>query len=172
MSEALRAVALSEAVKHGTQASFSIGDIVETAEAFLVFLGGESGSPAKVSAAGAEPKPKATTAAAGKKTTTAKKSTAKSEEELAQEALDSAEAEQEADAEVEEQPEEDAITATKEGVGLVINKLLKAGKRKDALALLKKFGAASVSGVQAKDFKKFVAEGSKLIGSGEEDLEG
>lgn len=174
MSEALRAVALSEAVKHGSQAGLGIPEIVDTAEAFLVFLGGEGGSPGKSSAAGAEPtKPKATAATVVKKAIAAmSKKATKSEDELAQEALESAEEETEAEAdEPEAEAGEDEIPATKEGVGAVINKLLKAGKRPAALGLLKKFKAASVSGVQAKDYKKFVAEGSKLLGS-EDDLEG
>jgi hypothetical protein len=158
MSEQLRAHALSEAVKHA-QGSVPAEHVVTIAETFLPFLKADaSDGPNKTSsAAAADPAPKKI---AAKKTPL---KTRKSEDELAQEALDNAEAEQEDD--------EPAPAATKEAVGNIVNKLLKAGKRPQALGLLKKFNAASVSGVKPKDFAKFVAEGTKLLGAEEPEEE-
>lgn len=162
MSEALRTIALSEAVKHAQGNGHTPHEVVSFAETFLPFLKADAADgPAKTtSAAAADPAPKKAAKKSPLKTT----KPAKSEDELAQEALDNAEAEQDED-------EAAPAAATKEAVGNVVNKLLKSGKRPQALGLLKKFNAASVSGVKPKDFKAFVAEGTKLLGAEEAEEE-
>lgn len=164
MSEALRTIALSEAVKHAQGNGHTPHEVVSFAETFLPFLKADAADgPAKTtSAAAADPAPKKP---AGKKPPLKPSKATKSEDELAQEALDNAEAEQDED---EAAP---AAAATKEAVGNIVNKLLKSGKRPQALGLLKKFNAASVSGVKPKDFKAFVAEGTKLLGAEEAEEE-
>lgn len=161
MSEALRTIALSEAVKHAQGNGHTPHEVVSFAETFLPFLKADAadGPNKTTSAAAADPLPKKLPKKSTLKTTKA----AKSEDELAQEALDSAEAEQD--------EEEVAPAASKEAVGNIVNKLLKGGKRPQALGLLKKFNAASVSGVKPKDFKAFVAEGTKLLGAEEAEEE-
>ena len=44
-------------------------------------------------------------------------------------------------------------------VGNVVSRLIKGGKRDNAVALLKKYKATSVSGVKEKDVAPFIAEG-------------
>lgn len=60
---------------------------------------------------------------------------------------------------------ENAYEANKEGVGAVVAALIAKGAeaRKEAIALLKKYGATSVSGVKESDYEAFVAEGSEIL---------
>ena len=48
-------------------------------------------------------------------------------------------------------------------VGNVVSRLLKAQKRDEAVALLKKFGATSVSGVKKAKEAEFIAEGLGIL---------
>jgi hypothetical protein len=75
---------------------------------------------------------------------------AKSEEQLVQEAAERI-AKTEAEAET-------PAGATKEAVGKAVEAMLKANKRKEAVALLKKFGAESVSSLAAANYDAFVEE--------------
>lgn len=169
MSEATRSFALQEANKR--EQFLSAVEVVAAAKVFDAFLAAPGNVVTAASAAGAEPgkkaegKPSANTA--GAKKLTANK---KTEEQLAEEALAAAEAE----SNQEDADEENAsIPRTKEGVEMIIAKLLKAKLRDEAITLLKKYKAASVSGVKEKDYVAFVTEGSKLLpaeGDGEEDL--
>ena len=163
MSDATRAVALTQAVHVvGSEGGNAVLDLALKFDAFL--LG--SDAPAKVSVPGKEPsKPAGTSkpAAGGKKP-------AKTEDDLAREhAAAQAAADEAADAETEggEAGTEEEYPATKEGVQAVIAKLLQANKRKEAIALLKKFGAASATGVKTKDAAKFIAETLKVVAPAE-----
>lgn len=177
---AVRAVALSESVKLHTalqRGETPTEDIVKTASTFLAFLLGPVQQSAKVSAAGAEPtkkaedKPSANTA--GAKKTTATKVAKKSEEQLAAEALEKANAE----AELDEAPEiTDPIEATAAGVALAVKTMLErdkadasTGLRDKAIALLKKFKASGVTAMQKQPEDKiieFVNEANELLGLG------
>lgn len=184
MSEAVRAVALSEAIKFNAGNSTDPGAVVKTAGVFLTFLSGTA-APAKTStAAGAEPgavkegKPSANTAGAATKpaatkpaaTKAATKPPKKTEEQLAAEALEKANAEaaEEGEADV---GQTEPLEATKEGVALAVKLLIEGDKRDDAIALLKKYKAASVTSMQAKDeatIEKFIGEVNGLLGLGGE----
>jgi hypothetical protein len=61
-------------------------------------------------------------------------------------------------------PELPASDTSKEEVGEIVSKLLSAKLREEAIGLLKKFKATSVSGVAASDYAAFVAEGKQLLG--------
>jgi hypothetical protein len=66
------------------------------------------------------------------------------------------------------EPETEAEAVT---VGSVVDSLLKAKKRDEAVALLKKYGATSVSGVKAAKAAEFIAEGLEILNAeGEADL--
>jgi hypothetical protein len=182
--QAVRAVALSEAVKvvheQGPEA------VLKTAKTFLDFLVGPVVAP-KTSTAGADPapvkegKPSANTAGATKSaaTSTAKPAAGKAaaakpkkptEEELAAAALEKANAEAAAEGEGEE-PNTDPIEATAEGVAKAVKLLIEGDKRDDAIALLKKYKAASVSSMQKKsedEIIEFVASANELLGLGGE----
>jgi hypothetical protein len=180
MSEAVRAVALAEANKLKGDTG-DAAEVVKAANVFLTFLSGGAGAPAKTSAAGAEPAPKAeakpTANTAGAKPAKAAKPAKKTEEQLAAEALEKANAEAAAEGEDEPSGPTEAIPATKEGVSLAVKTLIEGGKRDDAIALLKKYKAASVSAMQAKDeatIGKFIADVNGVLGleASEPDLEG
>jgi len=163
MSDATRAVAISEAIKlAGFGDDRSVETVLATAKQFDDFLNatGET-TPAKVSTPGKEPAKKPAVAAkpAGKKTP------AKTEEQLAEEV---ATPDEEAEGEPETPAEPDVVIKfDKDGVQASVAKMLEANKRKEAIALLKKFGAASAGGVKAKDFKAFITEALKIAGEGD-----
>jgi hypothetical protein len=168
MSDATRAVALSEATKLGLG---DAGATLQAAKAYNDFLTADS--------TGAEPKPapapKATAATAAKPATTAKKTAAKaaataSPEDAAAAAGLEAAADADAAADAAELSAEDdgEIPVSREGVQAVIAKMLEANVRKEAIALLKKYGAASATSVKEKDFGKFIADALKLIPAAEE----
>ena len=133
-NEALRAVALSEAVKTVAQ-SGSASAVLTCAKTYLEFL---TGAPS-VGAEAPKPAPKATTKAV----------------KLTPPFEDQPEAEKAEKAEKPEKP-----TVSKEQVGKVVSNLLAANKRPQAVALLKKFGATSVSKVSESDYAAFVSEGN------------
>jgi len=162
MSDATRAVAISEAIK---LASFgedrSPESVLAVAKQFDDFLNAVSETtPAKVSTPGKEPAKKPAVAAkpAGKK------AAAKTEEQLAEEVATPDE--ETGDPETPAEPDV-VIKFDKDGVQASIAKMLEANKRKEAIALLKKFGAASAGGVKPKDFKAFITEALKIAGEGE-----
>lgn len=164
-NEAVRAVALSEAVKHhGDSAEPSI--IVKTAATFLAFLAGDAPT-ANRSTAGAEPskpvKPALDAKAAAKAA-----AKAKAEEAAAAEALKKANAEAEGDEEGGEDAPTDAFDPTDEAsVAGIVGALIKAEKRQDAINLLKKYKAKSQSELVAKGeatIAKFVSDGNALLG--------
>lgn len=169
MSQALRAVALSEAVKTlGSQATQS--EVIAVANLYLAFLSADEQQPAPPAPAPAPtppaPTPKAPAPKPAPKAPAPKKAPAKTEEQLAAEALEKANAEA-AEAEAAEADEADGESKpkalTKDDIAECVDKMLKAGKRPEAVALLKKFGATTVSGVKAADYTKFVAEANKLV---------
>jgi outer membrane biosynthesis protein TonB len=186
MSEAVRAVALAEANKliGGTS---DANAVVGAATIFLAFMQGGAGAPPKTFSAGTEPapvkesKPSATTATGKPAATTAVKPAKatkppkKTEEELAAEALKKANEEAEAEEEAEEESPQGPFEPEAESVGKVVSGLIKAGKRQDAINLLKKYKAASTSGLIEKGdatIAKFVADGNTLLGfESEPDLE-
>lgn len=164
MSDATRAVALTEAVKLAV--AFEQGDrseILDIAKRFDDFLNavGE-GEPQKTSTPGKEP-PKTTAGS------NARKTTPKTEDEAVNQSV-----EDDKNAEdLKGGGETEVYPANKEGVQAIIAKLLQANKRKEAIALLKKFNAASATGVKDKEAAKFIAEAKKILGTesgGEEDL--
>lgn len=179
MSEAVRAVALSEAIKFNAGNSTDPSAVVKTAGVFLTFLSGTA-APAKTStAAGAEPaakqegKPSASTA--GAKAATKPAATTKpkkpTEQELAAAALEKANAEAEAEGETGASEQTEPLEPTPEGVALAVKLLIEDGKRDDAIALLKKHKAASVTSMQKKPEEtiiEFIDAVNELLGLGGE----
>lgn len=179
--EAVRAVALAEAIKYHANEPVSTSVVVNAANDFLTFLLGGDTGPATRAAAGSEPapqkegKPSANTAGAKKTTAATKK--ADTEAAAAKVALERANAEEADDPAV-----PGAFTADKEGVSaavaaMIANKSGTGPDRDAAIALLKKYKAASVSAMQAKDeatVTKFINEVNEAFGleAGEPDLEG
>lgn len=112
--------------------------------------------------------------AGSKKPATGAKKPTKSEEEVVKAALEKQRAEAEAagaDGNDGDEPTGDAELTEDEDVRAVIARMLAANKRKEAIALLKKFGAASAKGVKAADITKFIAAALKIVGTtSEEDL--
>lgn len=154
MSEATRAVALAEASKLNL---ITAEEVLAVAAKYDAFLSDEEvAKPAKPSTGG--------------KPATGGKKPGKSEDEVVKEALEAQRAEADAADEAEEGT--GGLPATEKGVQAGVAKLLKANKRKEAIALLKSFGASSASGVKAKDYAKFVAKVTELLsdGGGEDDL--
>lgn len=160
MSEATRAVALQHAVQHHAGKADAAA-IVLTAATFHSFINGNEeavpapAKPATVArlAAAAGAKAPATT---GKPATAAKKPPAKSEDQLAQEAIDKATAEAETEG-------DEAGGATRDQIGKAVEDLLKANLRTGAVALLKKFGAKSVSEVPEESYDDFMEEANGLL---------
>lgn len=157
-----RAVALQEASKLG------LGDasaVLDAAKAFDAFLNGGATQTkaAVVSAAGKEP------AKPGRK----KAATVAATPEPESNPEDDAAAEL---AETEEDETEgataEAIPPTLQGAKDAVSLMLDANKRKEAIALLKKFGAASATSVKPKDYAKFIAAAIEIAGptSDAEDL--
>jgi hypothetical protein len=185
MSVEARAVALAEAIKFNNGQSETPQNIVKNAEVFAAFLLGPASKPATASTAGAEPsKPAATKPAATKPAADPKaaKAAAKAAAEAAaaKAALEAAEAETEAEGGAEEEAPTDPFTADKAGVAgavaaMIANKTGTGPDRDKAIELLKKYKAASVSAMQAKDaatIEKFVTEVNEAFGlGGEPDLE-
>lgn len=165
MSDATRAVALSEAIKlagfdanSGTNASPE--QVLAVALSFDNFLNavGETAAPV-VSAAGKEPT-KATTAGQGKKPAAAKKP-AVSEDEVVRKALDAQRAEAAAADAAADETESAALTH--DDVQAVIAKSLAANKRPEIVKLLKKYGATSATSVKKADITKFVTEAQAIL---------
>lgn len=154
-NEAIRAVALTEAVK--TVGSEGADKVLAVAAKYDAFLAGTVAAAAPAASAG---KPAAATKPAATKPAKPTKP-AKTEEQLAAEALAAAEAEAAAEGGEQEYTQDD--------VAAVVDGLLKAGKRPEAVALLKKYKATSVSKVPADSYAAFVTEGKSLLPS-EEDL--
>lgn len=180
MSEAVRAVALAEANKV-VGASGDANIVLKTARQFLEFLS-PTNPAATRSAAGAEPekvvesKPSASTAG-DKKAADKKAAKVAAEQTAAKEALDKANEEEDAD---EAAGPAEAFEANKEGVSaavaaMISNKTGNGPNRDTAIALLKKYKAASVSAMQGKDEKTlgaFINEVNEAFGlGGEPDLE-
>jgi biotin carboxyl carrier protein len=138
---AIRGLALQEANKLGL---VSHNTILDAAEAFLSFLvAGEAGEAvnkalpaAKLTA---EPKPAAKPTPAAKPKPAAEPKAAP------------------APAPKTDMDEQDEIL--EDTVGNVVSRLIKGGKRDNAVALLKKYKATSVSGVKEKNAEAFIAEG-------------
>jgi hypothetical protein len=147
MSEATRAIALAEAVKVG-------GDILATAETFLVFL--ESGKAPLVASHTAPKQPTETTKPAGDKPKkdAAAKAAAKTEAQLTAEMAARVKATEDA-----------TPVVTREHVAKSVEAMLKANKREEAKALLKQFGATSVSSVPEDDYEAFVSAAEGIINS-------
>lgn len=153
-----RAVALQEASKLG------LGDaiaVLDAAKAFDAFLNGGATQTkaAVVSAAGKEP------AKPGRK----KAATVAATPEPESNPEDDAAAEL---AETEEDEATDEIPPTLQGAKDAVSLMLAANKRKEAVALLKKFSAASATSVKPKDYAKFIAAAIEIAGptSDAEDL--
>lgn len=162
MSEATRAMALDQAVKIVIAQCVKGADVLPLAEQYNEFLTADSTNKT----AGATTAKPATTAAkpaaAAAKPAAAKPAAkpAKTEDDLANEAI-AAQREREA--------AQDAAEAagdggpTKEQVGEAINAMLAANLRKEAVALLAKFGAKSVSGVPVEKYAELVEEAEGLL---------
>lgn len=138
MTESTRALALSGALNLSL-AQLAKGqeiDVIATAELFRTFLDGEA------TTAPAAPAAKPVKVAAPVKP--AKVATPK------------APVEEEAEAEVTDGP-------TKEQVGKAVEGLLAANKRKEAIALMKKYGATSVSSLDEKHYPKFLSEADEIL---------
>lgn len=178
-NDALRAVALSEANKTlGAKADQS--SVLTTAKAYLAFLAGSDASAKTTTAAGAEPdkkaesKPSANTAGATKpaadpkKVAAAKAAKEAKEEAAAKAALEAAEAEEAAgEPEADEPTQTEPLEADEAGVALAVKLMIEGGKRDNAIALLKKYKAASVTSMQNKDeatVQNFIDEVNELLG--------
>lgn len=144
MSEATRAVALTEAVKVASAAQ-TFDDVLTLAEQYHQFLVSDAAAPAGT-------KPAADKPAATKPTTTAKGATtkpttikppAKPEEQVVADAVEVGASDE---------------GPTEEKVGKAIADLLAANKRKEAVALLKKFGATSKSTLKPEYYADFLEE--------------
>jgi hypothetical protein len=151
MSDATRAVALTQAVTLAVAAGLGAAETVEIAESFNTFMNGDR--PAAPASTGGAVAPAATP------TKTPPKPAAKpaADKPAAKPADDSA-----------KKAAADKLEAQKTRVGAIVSQLLEADRRAEAVALLKKFGATSVSGVKAKDYTTFITEGDELLGGSEE----
>lgn len=126
----------------------------EAAERFVAFLSGPQPAPS-------------TPASAPKKGPGRPR---KTEEEVANQAIADAADAAEAEAGEEQQSEDDEPAPDpKKAVQDIIATLLSKNKRKEAVALLKKFGAASATGVKPKDTAKFLAAAKALLGTDDGD---
>jgi outer membrane biosynthesis protein TonB len=139
MSQETRAVALAHAITfHAGKAG--LAGVLEAATTFNNFLNADSGVvlPNPVVAAEAE-KPKA--------------------EKPAKVKAEKAKPAPEPEPEVADEPE----GPTKEDVGKSVEAMLAANKRKEAIALMKKFGATSVSSLDAKNYAAFLEESEAIL---------
>lgn len=144
MSEATRSIALSEAVKMWIAQPHT--DVIQLAALFADFLNNETPSTQTHSS----PQPAKAEVAKPKKDTAAK-AAAKTEAQLT------------AESKARVAATEAAVTVTKQDVATSVELLLKANKREEAKALLKKFGANSVSSVPEDDYEAFVTEAKSLL---------
>jgi hypothetical protein len=119
---AIRAIALSEAVKHGSE------NIIGMANIFLDFLNG-----------------------VGDTSTAAKPKAEKPAKAVKEPVIEKA------------KPVETAEGPTKVDVGTAVEKMLGANKRTEAVALMKKFGAASVSTLKETDYEAFIAAADAIL---------
>lgn len=60
---------------------------------------------------------------------------------------------------------DDKPVVSKQDVSAAVAKMLEANKRTDAISLLKKYGAQSVSGIHEADYAAFVADAQAIVGS-------
>ena len=132
---AIRGLALQEANKLGL---VSHNTILDAAEAFLSFLvAGEAGEAVNKALPAAKPTAEPKPAAKPKPAAEPKAAPAPAPKT--------------------DMDEQDEIL--EDTVGNVVSRLIKGGKRDNAVALLKKYKATSVSGVKEKDVAAFIAEG-------------
>lgn len=157
MSEATRNLALGHAIAHHTGKAGSTPDaIVATATAFDNFISGSGDAPAKTA-------PKAATPAAkpAAKPTPAAKPAAKPAPKKPV-----APPEDEAEEETAEEPAEETAEGdgpTKEDVGNSIASLINANLAKECGALLKEFGAKSLSNIPVESYADFIAKAEELL---------
>lgn len=147
MSEATRSIALTEAIKFWAAAAAPNGDVLAVAAMFNDFLEGNDKQPAQTHSS---PQPAKAEVAKPKKDTAAK-AAAKTEAQLT------------AESKARVAATEAEATVTKQDVATSVELLLKANKREEAKALLKKFGANSVSSVPEDDYEAFVMEAKSLL---------
>ncbi len=140
MSQETRAVALAHAITFTAQVKGGMAAVLQAATDFNNFLNADSGVvlPNPVVAAEAE-KPKA--------------------EKPAKVKAEKAKPAPEPEPEVADEPE----GPTKEDVGKSVEAMLAANKRKEAIALMKKFGATSVSSLDAKNYAAFLEESEAIL---------
>lgn len=152
MSNEIREKALAAAtgIYQGTGSG---ADALKAAEGFVSFLSGPQPAPSTPASAPRKPgRPRQT------------------EEEVANQAIADAADAAEAEAGEEQQSEDDEPAPDpKKAVQDSIATLLSKNKRKEAVALLKKFGAASATGVKPKDTAKFLAAAKALLGTDDGD---
>lgn len=155
MSEATRKAALEIAVTHHMhhKSMAPADEVANTAEVFHAFITA-SDTPTDTPVKAVAAKPKAVTKPAASKATPAKAAPAKKTP-----------APQPDEEEAEEAPEETEASdgPTKEDVGNAIASLINSNLSKECGALLKKFGAKSLSGVAAEDYPAFMAEAEELL---------
>lgn len=154
MSDALKAIALTQAVELGKIASHDAATIVTNAKKFFEFLKSEIAAvvkavEGKADAAKPTPATKAVTKAVTKPT--------KTEEQIVAEAQAKAQAESDAADAAEEKG------ATKENVGALLTQLLSENLRKEAVALLTEFGAKKASEIKPEDYGSFVEKANALL---------
>jgi hypothetical protein len=138
MSQETRAVALAHAITFTAQVKGGIAAVLAAATDFNNFLNADSGVVLPNPVVEAE-KPKA------EKPAKAKAEKAKPAPEPEPEVADELEG------------------PTKEDVGKSVEAMLAANKRKEAIALMKKFGATSVSSLDAKNYAAFLEESEAIL---------
>lgn len=145
MSEATRAVALTEAVKVASAAQ-TFDDVLTLAEQYHQFLVSDAAVPAGTTSDVQKP----TTKLAATKPATklaAIKPAPKTEEQVVADAAEAGAGDE---------------GPTEEKVGKAIADLLAANKRKEAVALLKKFGATSKSTLKPEHYADFLEEAALI----------
>mgnify|MGYP005817418227 CR=1 FL=1 len=160
-----RVIALTLAVTALTRAAIDASEVLSTATTYLDFLTGPSTGVAETTAPAPQPElpakrgpgrpPKAERAAPAVKTAPAAKPYSEpapeSEEAIVESAVQAAA----------------APVIDRAAVSAVVAEMLAANKRNEAIALLKDFGASSVSGVAEKDYSAFVEKANAIVGSGD-----
>jgi hypothetical protein len=156
MSEVTRIISLQEAAKFVLAAGGTADEVADVAEKFNAYLLIDATVPVPVAQVNkttpAKPAPAAAKPAAAKPAAAkpvAAKPKAKTEEQLAAEAAAAG--------------EEAADAVTVEQVGEALAAMLSGGKRVEAVALLKKFGATSKSTLAAEHFAEFVQEAQDIL---------
>ena len=160
MSEATRAIALSEAVKalNSNGGKFTVTDYVNAAGLFHTFLQSDTmGAQGALAPSEAAQGLKTEKSKATKKAAEVKTGPVVTEEQLAEEATH-----------VEDAPEDDggeaiAEEVTEQQVKEVVTQLIQAQRRDDAVKLLAQFKAKSVSQVKPEDWAAFHAAGVALL---------